>query len=66
MESHIPLVSQCFVSKVYHCKSQISKQHEFLFFEILSPTGDRTALVFTDRCVDVDDIETKSVILRSP
>ena len=66
MESHIPLVSQCFVSKVYHCKSQIGKQHEFLFFEILSPTGDRTTLMFADRCVDVDDIKTKSVVLRSP
>ena len=41
--------SQFFVDKVLHCKSRDGKEHEFLIFDVLFPTGDGTVrLVLTD------------------
>ena len=64
-------VSECFVDKVLHCKSQAGNQHEFLAFEILSPNRDCAALVVLTDALrvglpsEINDAVNRSVISRS-
>jgi hypothetical protein len=58
--------AQCFVERVVHCKCEEDKQHEFLSFEISSPTGSYRATVFVDRRVDVTQGVKQKAAVMSP
>ncbi|KAJ8593125.1 hypothetical protein M405DRAFT_811557, partial [Rhizopogon salebrosus TDB-379] len=58
--------AQCFVERVVHCKCEEDKQHEFLSFEISSPTGSYRATVFVDRRVDVTQGVKQKTAVMSP
>src|ERR1700709_2280113 len=56
--------AQCFVERVVHCKCEGDKEHEFLRFDISSPTGPYGATVFVDRRVDITQgVKQKAVVL---
>jgi hypothetical protein len=58
--------AQCFVERVVHCKCEDDKRHEFLRFEISSPTGSHTAIVFADRRVEVSQGIRQMATVLSP
>jgi len=58
--------AQCFVERVVHCKCQEDKRHEFLRFEISSPDGFHTAIVFADRRVEVSQGVRQMATVLSP
>jgi hypothetical protein len=58
--------AQCFVERVVHCKCEEEKQHEFLSFEISSPTGSYRATVFVDRRVNVTQGVKQKAAVMSP
>jgi hypothetical protein len=58
--------AQCFVERVVHCKCKEDKRHEFLWFEISSPTGSYRATVFVDRRVDVTQGVKQKAPVMSP
>ncbi|KAJ8593130.1 hypothetical protein M405DRAFT_859205 [Rhizopogon salebrosus TDB-379] len=58
--------AQCFVERVVHCKCKEDKRHEFLWFEISSPTGSYRATVFVDRRVDVTQGVKQKAAVMSP
>lgn len=58
--------AQCFVKRVVHCKCKEDHRHEFLRFEISSPEGFHTAIVFADRRVDVSQGVNQTETALSP